>query len=66
MKVKDCSDYNTEFPETFTWSWLDSPKLCNIANNIRNHIDHDLRTANRNNVPGLRLALNIIAEEADI
>ena len=65
MKAKDHNHYNPEFPETFTWGWLDSPKLCDITSVIAAHIEHDLRR-DRNYVPGLRAALNIIADVAEI
>jgi hypothetical protein len=65
MKVKDHASYNSEFPETFTWEWLDSIALTNITTVIVNHIEHDLRR-DRNYVPGLRAALNIIADVAEI
>lgn len=65
MKAKDHCHYNSEFPEQFTWGWIDSISLGNIAATIVNHIEHDLRRG-RNYVPGLRAALNIIADVAEI
>ena len=65
MKVKDHDSYNEEFPELFTWGWVDSISLTNISSTIVNHIMHDLRH-DRNYVPGLRRALNIIAEIAEV
>jgi hypothetical protein len=66
MKAIDSQTFNREYPEQFTWGHLESPKLSSVANSIRGHIEHDLRTADRNYTPGLRQALNIIAELADI
>ena len=66
MRVKEHTNYNPEFPEMFTWGWLDSISLSNVTHTIVNHIEHDLRTPERNRVPGLRSALNIIAEIAEI
>ena len=66
MLVKDCKTFNPEFPEQFTWGHVDSPKLSDIANTIRNHIELDLRTYSRNFVPGLREALLLIAEVAEV
>jgi len=65
MKVKDHDQYNEEFPETFTWGWIDSISLGKIASGIVNHIENDLKRE-RNHVPGLRAALNIIADVAKI
>uniref|UniRef100_A0A6M3ILM3 Uncharacterized protein n=1 Tax=viral metagenome TaxID=1070528 RepID=A0A6M3ILM3_9ZZZZ len=65
MKVIECNGYNSEFPEVFSWGHVDSIKYSNLASNISNHIKHDLKTVDRLLVPGLRKALNIIAEETD-
>ena len=65
MKVKDHDSYNREFTETFTWDWVDSISLGNLAAVIVNHIEHDLRR-DRNYVPGLRLTLNLIADMAEV
>ena len=65
MKVKDHCHYNPEFPETFTWEWVDSISLGNVASGIVNQINHDVRR-DRNLVPGLRVALNTIADVAEI
>jgi len=65
MKVKDHDSYNEEFPEQFTWGLVDSISLGNISSVIVNHIEHDLRR-DRIYVPGLRAALNIIADVAEI
>ena len=65
MKVKNHCHYNPEFPEAFTWGWLDSISLGNVASDVVNQINHDLRR-DRNLVPGLRAALNIIADVAEI
>jgi len=68
MKVIEATNYNREFPEQFTWGHLDSIKHANLAATIVNHIEHDLHNIpqNRNVTPGLRLALNLIAEVADL
>ena len=65
MKVKKCRDFDPNYPEVFPWGHLDSITVSNIASDIRNSIDHDLRTSHRNLVPGLRVALNIIADHAE-
>lgn len=68
MKVIECVDYKPEFPELFNWSMIESIKLENVANDIKNNIEHDLRLPadKRYRVGGLRSALNIIAKYADI
>jgi len=69
MKViKDCA-FKEEFPETYTWGRISSIKYSDLANTICNHIEHDIRNnfpENRDLTPGLRKALLIIAEKADI
>jgi len=65
MKVKDHPHFNPEFPENFTWEWLDSPKLADISCVITNYIQNDLKR-DRNYTPGLRAALVIIADEATL
>ena len=64
MKVIECKDYNREFPELWTWGHVDSPKISSIASMLVAHIEHDIKKE-RNFVPGLRMALNIVAELAD-
>jgi len=67
MKVKDHDSYNQEFPENFTWGWVDSISLGNISSVIVNYIENDLKySKDRNLVPGLRLALHIIADVAEV
>ena len=65
MKVIECADYNQEFPESFPWGHIDSIKMCNLASIIVTHINHAFTKGDRNNVPGLRLALNLIAGMTD-
>lgn len=67
MKVKDHKDYNDEFPENFTWGWVDSLSLGNVSEVIVNYIKNDLKySKDRNMVPGLRLALRILAGVAEV
>jgi hypothetical protein len=61
MKVIECSNYNKEFPESFPWASIDSILGANIGSEMVNWISHDMRTTDRLLVPGLRLALNILA-----
>lgn len=56
------SIYNANYPERYNWDLLDSHKLSKIAEEISAKIDEDLKTEDRNLVPGLRTALNIIAD----
>jgi len=65
MKVKDHNSYNPEFPETFTWGWVNSISLGGISSVIVNYIENDLQRE-RSYVPGLRKALDIIADVAEI
>jgi len=66
MTVKECANYNPMFPEKFPWGSIESISLTNVAFQIVNHIEHDLRSKERNLVPGLRVALNQIAEYAKV
>jgi hypothetical protein len=67
MKVIDCDQlYNSEFPELFKWHMIDSLKLTSVSIKISDLIKEDLKTIDRNLIPGLRTALNVIAEITDI
>lgn len=66
MKVKDVHIYDQDIPEEFIWDCIDSPRLAYVATIISKRIKFDLAVKPRNYVPGLRMALNIIAEEAEI
>ena len=69
MKVIEHTEFNKNYPENYTWGRIDSIKYSNLANTITNHILHELRNEGvlaRNNVPGLRKALCLIAEKATI
>ena len=66
MKVSEHAQFRPEFPEAYTWGRIDSIKFCNVATTISNYINHDLRSVDRNLVPGLRQALNIIADHAEV
>ena len=66
MEVRRHKDYNVEYPEAFTWGWVDSQKLGDIASIIVNYIEADLKTKDRNYTPGLRAALRIIADVAEV
>lgn len=69
MKAIESKTYDRAFPENFNWSHLDSPTFSDMALTISNHIIHELHNklpADRNLTPGLRKALNLIAEVATI
>lgn len=66
MKVTEANDYDSEFPERFSWGHLDSPKLSSLSSMIATHIFKDLVTPSRLYVPGLRQALNHLAEIAEV
>ena len=62
MKVKETASFDAEFPEFYHWGSVDSIIASNTATQIRNWIEHDLKTVKRLQVPGLRKALVILAE----
>ena len=67
MKASESRDYNREFPEQFTWGHIDSPQLSSIAAQIRNRIEHSFaHDPDRVLIPGLRAALNDIADVAKL
>jgi len=67
MKVVEVSCFNPEFPEIFPWGRVDSILGAVVAADIVNHIEHECRKRadKRGLVPGLRLALRILAEHVD-
>jgi len=66
MKVSEHSEFNPEYPEKYTWGRIDKITYSNLGSLLSNWIEHDIKTIDRNLVPGLRKALNLIAEKADI
>lgn len=66
MKVCEDNNYNVDFPETYNWNRLDSIKISKIALDMQGWIRHGLETQARTQVSGLRKALNIIAEKAEL
>ena len=70
MKVKDdieyFSDGHSEFPELYPWSKVDSERYSNLGCWLSISIIDDLRSKDRLLVPGLRKALNILAEVAEV
>ncbi len=67
MTVQQCANWNPEFPEIYRWGSVDSPKLCSIASALVNRIEHERKIGSeRLQTPGLREALRVIAEVADI
>jgi len=66
MKVYQDSKYNADFPENYTWNKIDSIKLSKIAVDLKGWLQHDLGSASRNLVPGLRKALDVIAQKAEM
>jgi hypothetical protein len=57
-------EFNPEHPEAFNWATLDSPTLSILAAKFATAIYRDLKTQDRVNTPGLRFALNEIAQIA--
>ena len=66
MRVIDCSNFNSEFPESYNWELIDSPRLILVARELVSYIAATPPTGDRGNVPGLRAALRAIAWHADI
>lgn len=66
MKVKDCPEFNPEFPEKFNWNCLDSPTLSRLAVHFASRINGEslLIPSQRHSTSGLREALRAIANEA--
>lgn len=68
MKTKNHPNFDPEFPETFNWAILDSPKLATLAVKLAAQIGSDslFPPSQRHLTPGLRFALNQIAENSEI
>jgi len=68
MRAVHCKDFDNKFPETFSWVKLDNPTLTNICIAMNIIIDNETcRPENqKNNVLGLRKALNIIVDYAHL
>lgn len=57
-------DFNSQFPETFNWGAVDSIKLSGLADTLSGLCKNDLKTSDKNLVPGLRKALVEISKIA--
>lgn len=66
MKAKDHAEFDPLYPEKFNWGFLDSPVLSRLGQYFAQRILDESQTASskRNSTPGLREALNAIAQEA--
>ena len=64
--VNRANGYQREYPELFPWQLITSYKLADVAVIIAANVIEDLKTPDRNYVSGLRHALNIIANIAQI
>lgn len=64
--VAQLPDFDYEFPERFNWGAIDSITISEAAEEMCRHISDGFSTLDRNNVPGLRLALNILAKKAKV
>ena len=58
--------YDARFPEDWTWAAVNQVTIETAALAICKEIQADLRTQRRLDTPGLRKALNIMAESATI
>ena len=67
MKVRNHMGFSSQFPENFNWNLTDSISLGLLAVQLAARVQYELKETNdRLNVPGLRFALNKIAEQAEI
>ena len=66
MRVINDPKYSKVFPETYCWNMIDSMKYSYLADIICGEIRYDIATDERLLVPGLRKALNLLAEKAFI
>jgi hypothetical protein len=65
MKVKEYFCYSHLYPEKFEWGYINSISLSDLSQEIVDNINKEMKKE-RNFVPGLRMALNLIAEIAEI
>lgn len=67
-KVNLDPKFDNQFPEDYQWELVDSIKLCKLACGLRDRIKSELKEppAQRINVPGLRVALNVISEMTEV
>lgn len=68
MKVKESVKFDSEFPETFPWSNLDSIVGSNAGEQMAAAILQEVRLPrpeSRHLIPGLRSALRILASVVD-
>jgi hypothetical protein len=57
MQVRDHHTFNAEFPEQFNWGGIDNRTASSMGEELSKLIATDMRTADRNLVPGLRRSL---------
>lgn len=65
ITAKEHTAYDAQFPERFAW-WpaVDQVGLCDLAMRLAEACQRDMETPERGKVPGLRHALNEIAQVA--
>ena len=66
IKIINDPKFNPSYPEDYAWGKIDSLKFSNFGYALSNLIYQDLKTKNRNLVPGLRKALNVMAENEQV
>lgn len=66
MKVIDDPSFNDDYPEAYRWGTVLQNNIQSLAQAIAFHIEMDLRTPDRLLVPGLRYALCLLAEIAEV
>jgi hypothetical protein len=58
--IHDVNKFESDYPENFNWSLLESRKLERVARILQNQCKMDITTTDRIFTPGLRTALNVI------
>jgi len=66
MKVINDPSFNDLNPELYRWGSVLQNNLQSVAQQMVFHIEMDLKTPDRLLVPGLRYALCLLAEVADV
>jgi hypothetical protein len=65
MKFKELAEFNALYPEQYPWDTIDNNTLSRATAKIANEIKQGFASDQRDSITGLRIALNIIAIEAE-
>jgi hypothetical protein len=63
--IKTVKGYQRDFPEEFNWEMIDSNLIRPIAVYLAATIKSDFRLGERTRIPGIRYALNVIADNEE-